>query len=165
MINPLDAVIVLVLVASAVVSLWRGFLREALSLAGWVAAVWVALRFSPLLAVQLETWVSHSGARALVAALLVFVATLFTAALVNHWLVRLVRASGLSGTDRALGVLFGLVRGGVIVVLLLVAGRLLALDQASWWALSRLRPYFETLSAWLLQYLPQGVDPLVPLGG
>ncbi len=164
MINPLDAVIIVLIAASAVVSLWRGFLREALSLAGWVAAVWVALRFSPLLADQLS-WVSHSGARTLLAALLSFVATLFTAALISHAVVRLVRASGLSGTDRALGVLFGLVRGGVIVVLLLVAGHLLALDQAPWWALSRLRPYFEGLSAWLLQYLPQGIEARLLLGG
>jgi len=50
MINPLDAAIVLAFAVSALMGLWRGFLREALALAGWVAAAWAALTFTPLLA-------------------------------------------------------------------------------------------------------------------
>ncbi len=158
MINPLDAAIVVILAASALVSLWRGFLREALSLAGWVLAAWVAFTYTAALDARLAGWVGVPGVRTVVAFLILFVATLFTVALVNFWLTRLVHSIGLSGPDRALGVLFGLLRGGVVVVLLLVLGRVLALDQAPWWQASRLRPWFQALAQWLVDRLPEGLN-------
>ena len=154
MINPLDAAIVLAFAVSALMGLWRGFLREALALAGWVAAAWVALTFTPALEGHLAPYVSVPTARAVLAFVLLFVATLFTVALVARALGALLRAIGLGGVDRAVGGLFGLARGVVVVVVMLVLGRMLGLDQAPWWQASRLREPFQGLVHWALQYLP-----------
>ncbi len=154
MINPLDAAIVLAFLISALAGLWRGFLREALALAGWVAAAWVALTFTPALDARLAPYVSVPAARSVLAFVLLFVATLFTVTLMARALGALLRAVGLGGVDRAVGGLFGLARGVVVVVVMLVLGRMLGLDQAPWWQASRLRGPFQGLVQWAVQYLP-----------
>ena len=93
---------------SALMSLLRGFVREALSLAGWVLALWVALTFTRELARGLPAGSTVPSVRLAVAFLGLFLAALLLTALVNFLAVHLVEKTGLSGPDRTLGVLFGL---------------------------------------------------------
>ncbi len=150
-----DIAIVATIAVSAVVSLWRGFLREVLSLAAWIAAFWVAFAFAGAAAKWFDGVVGVQSGRLLLGFLTLFVGTLLVAGVINLVIARLVAKTGLSGTDRMLGLLFGVGRGVVVVAVLVLAAGLVHLPQAPWWQDSFLLPPFERFAVWLVGLLPQ----------
>ncbi|NIR59643.1 MAG: CvpA family protein [Gammaproteobacteria bacterium] len=153
----IDYVILAVILVSALISLARGFVKESLSLATWVIAFWVALTLAPHLASLLASLIDAPSLRLIVAFAVLFLVTLVLGATVNQLMSGLVKRTGLSGTDRAVGVFFGLARGVVIVALLVLVGSFTALPQDPWWEDSRLIPYFHHMALWLQGFLPQDV--------
>ena len=83
--------------------------------------------------------------------------TLVISALVTRLISMLVTKTGLSGTDRSLGVVFGLIRGGTIITLAVILGLILELSTAEWWRESLLIPYFEQWALWAQQFLPESM--------
>ncbi len=152
--NWLDFFIIGVIAISTIISLFRGFTKEAISLASWVIAFWVALGFSAELAAELEGWIHSPTARLAAAFALLFVVTVILGGVVNFLVSQLVEKTGLSGTDRALGAVFGLVRGVLIVVVLTLLAGLTTLPKEHWWQQSALIGGFEDGALWLRQYIP-----------
>lgn len=139
---------------SLLVSLWRGFVKEALSLITWIAAFLVALNFSDLLADRLTPWIELPSMRAAAAIAGLFIVVLIVGGLINFLIGELVKKTGLSGTDRVLGTVFGVARGVIIVGVLVMLAGLTALPQDPWWQDSALLPHFERLALWLADFLP-----------
>jgi membrane protein required for colicin V production len=142
---------------SVVISLVRGFVREALSLAAWVLAFWVSLTFTREVAEFLPASVNPPSVRLVVAFLVLFFATLLTAALVNFLAVQLVEKTGISGTDRLLGAAFGFARAVVIVAILVLLAGFTAVPQDPWWRESTLVPHFQHLAVWIRGFLPPDI--------
>lgn len=142
---------------SALVSVVRGFVREALSLAGWAAAIWVSLSFMEDVARPLAAYISAPSVRRGIAFFALFVATLIVTALVNLLAGKLVERSGLTATDRALGVVFGLARGAAIVVALVLLAGLTALPRDPWWHESALLGHFQVLALQARAILPNEI--------
>lgn len=143
MFNWADWAIIAILAISSLISLKRGFVKEALSLAIWIVALAIASLFSPKLAPVIAVYIETPSLQQMVAFASLFVATLLIGGAVNYLLSTLIKATGLSGTDRMLGVLFGLVRGLIIVmVILLYTPKLIPLNEDSWWQQSTLIPQF-----------------------
>lgn len=141
--NIADWMIVAVVSISAIVSLVRGFVREALSLFAWCAAFASAMMFHGPVAHWLEGVMATPSLRFISAWLGVFLAVLLGLGLINFVISRLIRASGLSGTDRFLGSLFGVARGLIVVLAaLIVVPNVLPLKQDAWWRESSLIPHF-----------------------
>jgi membrane protein required for colicin V production len=145
--NLADAVILFIIAVSALLSVRRGFAREAFSLATWVAAFLVARLFGPGLEVMLEPSIETPSVRLATAFGILFAATLVVGALVNHLLGELVRVTGLTSTDRLLGMVFGAVRGMVLVVVIVVFTRGM-FSQDPWWRESVLIPQFAMMEDW-----------------
>lgn len=152
--NGLDWTIVAVIVVSGTISIVRGFVKESVSLATWVLAFWIAAVFAHKLAVLLPPSLDGETVRWVVSAVALFMATLLVGGLTNFLLSTLVEKTGLSGTDRALGVVFGVLRGVVIVALLLQVGGATALHGEDLWQQSRLRGHFAPVSDWLRSHYP-----------
>ncbi len=146
--NWADWVILAVIVVSSLISLKRGFVKEALSLATWIAAFVVARLFTDNMSALLAGYIDTPSARVVAAFVLLFVATLFAGALINNLIGLLVRATGLSGTDRVLGMVFGIARGGVLVVVLVALLGLTPVIQDRWWQQSTLIPHFAVMEEW-----------------
>ncbi len=143
MLNWADWGIIGILAISCLISVKRGFVKEALSLVIWLLALVIASFFSPKLAPLLSAYIDAPSLRQMVAFAILFVATLITGGAVNYLLSTLIKATGLSGTDRMLGVLFGLVRGGIIImVILLYLPSLIPVNEDAWWQESALIPQF-----------------------
>ena len=160
--NWVDCAILAVIVLSAVISLFRGFMREALSLIGWIAAVWIGLTFSRFLAPSLSGLISVPSLRLAAAFMLLFVATLLFAAVVNYLVAKLVQKTGLGGSDRMLGVAFGAARGVVIVAVLVLLAELTTVPQDPWWRDSVLLKHFEVLAAGIRDVLPTDLAAYFP---
>lgn len=142
---------------SALISLLRGFVREAISLATLLIAFWVATQFSAHVGEMLSGKISVPSVRIGVAFGLLFVLTLFAGGLVNYLAGLLVRKTGLSGTDRMLGLVFGILRGGAIVTLLVLAAGLTPLPKDPWWHESQFIKHFQVPAVWLLGHLPPDI--------
>ena len=149
-----DYIIIGVIGLSALISLIRGFVREALSLAVWVLAFFVAWTFFRELAQHL-TWFSLPSVRLGVALAIPFLTTLLVGGLVNYLVGQLVDKTGLTGTDRLIGMLFGAARGVLLVTLLILLAGLTPLPNDPWWNESQLIGYFQELALWLKTLLPE----------
>lgn len=152
-----DILIIAVIAVSAIISLIRGFIQEALSLATWVAAFALAWFFFRPLAVQLEPWIDVSSLRLGVAYGIIVLVVLLLGVLVNHFMKALVDGTGLSGTDRLIGIFFGVARGAVVVAILVLLAGLTPFPQDGWWTESRLIPYFQEMAVWMKAYLPSDI--------
>ncbi|RLQ22887.1 CvpA family protein [Seongchinamella sediminis] len=145
-----DWVIIVVLSVSTLLSLWRGFVREALSLLAWVAAFIVAHLFVDQLALQLSSLIANVTGRYVAAYAILFVSTLVVFTLVVKVATSLVRAAGLSFLDRVLGTIFGFARG---VILILVAAyvikQLIPAQNQQWLHQSVLMPHLTMLADWV----------------
>jgi membrane protein required for colicin V production len=129
-----DWILVAVLLVSMMVGLWRGLVYEVLSLAGWLASFFLA-QWLAADAVAFLPFAKEAAAQVqfAVAFALVFVASLFAAGLLSWVVKKLVETVGLRPVDRALGGIFGLARGVVLLLALTVVLQLLGLSQEDWW--------------------------------
>ncbi|WP_133646667.1 CvpA family protein [Paraburkholderia flava] len=153
MFTAFDYAVMAVIGLSALRGTWRGFLSEIFGLIGWVAAFFIACRFVGYVVPWIPaTWPGGALTQWLIAFAAIVVGVVLVAGVLNALLSRIVQASGLSGVDRSLGLLFGLVRGVVLVLLLVALSGLTELPQQEFWRNALLRPYAE-----------QGVRELRPL--
>ncbi|MDH5180640.1 MAG: CvpA family protein [Gammaproteobacteria bacterium] len=152
-----DFIIIGIIILSAIVSSIRGFVREALSLAGWVVAFWVALTFSGGLSLLFERSITDPVLRLIASFLLLFVATLIVASIVSYFSIQLVERSGMTRADRSIGVVFGVLRGILIVTAMVMFSGLTPFPQTPSWDNSFLLYYFEGLAVWLRDLMPADV--------
>jgi membrane protein required for colicin V production len=152
-----DYFLLAIITISALLSLWRGFVREALSLASWIVALWVAILFFERLGGWLARWIDTPSISDVVAFTILFVSTVVLGGLVNLLAGQLVARTGLTATDRALGMVFGIARGVVIVAVLVLLAGLTTLPEDPWWSESLLLRHFQDLALWLRSFLPPDV--------
>ncbi|MBD3649332.1 MAG: CvpA family protein [Pseudomonadales bacterium] len=144
-----DWIIIGIFVVSSLVSIKRGFVKEALSLATWIAALIVGRLFAAQLSTLLVDYIDTPSVRLGVAFAVLFAATLIVGAMVNHLMGEFVKMTGLSGTDRVFGMVFGVARGGVIVLVLVLILHPTPVAEDPWWQESLLIPQFLEVVEWL----------------
>ena len=138
-----DYGVIAILVASLALGLWRGLVGEVLSLVAWVLAILAAWQFGPDIGAP-RTAIADPAFRLMAGYALVLFAVLGGLALVKLALRGLLKALGLSAADRLLGVLFGLARGVLIVLILVAAGGMTSAPKQEWWAKAQFSPPLET---------------------
>lgn len=143
-----DWAIIAVIAVSSLISLKRGFVKEALSLLTWIIAGIVAWTFGGALSQHLSEFIALPSARVIAACAILFIATLMVGALVNFLIGELVRVTGLDSTDRLLGMVFGAARGALLVVVLVGLLSLAPVQQDPWWQQSSLLPHFLMVADW-----------------
>lgn len=147
--NWADWVLIGIIGISCLISIKRGFFKEAISLGIWVLAFFVAVSFHEQLAALLQSAIPTVSVRYLAAFGILFGATLIVGSMVNYLFSELVKMTGLTGTDRTLGVVFGLARGVIVVMALLIfLPMLVPVGQDTWWNESVLIPQFLLMETW-----------------
>ncbi|MEO5336726.1 MAG: CvpA family protein [Magnetospirillum sp. WYHS-4] len=116
-VNVVDIVVGIVLLISALLAYSRGFVHETLSVAGWVGAIFATIWGFPLLRPYARGLIPKEMVADIAAGTLIFVVSLFALSILTHLLSSRIRHSALGALDRALGFLFGLVRGAILVAL------------------------------------------------
>ncbi|CAG8865406.1 hypothetical protein PS627_01315 [Pseudomonas fluorescens] len=148
-----DWAIIAIIAVSALISLKRGFVKEALSLLIWIVAGAVAWMFGGSLSQYLESYIQTPSARVIAGCTILFVATLLVGAMINFLVGELIRVTGLSGTDRFLGMAFGAARGALLVVVGVGLLSLGPVQQDPWWQESRLLPQFLLVADWSKNFI------------
>jgi membrane protein required for colicin V production len=148
--NAVDWIIIVVLSLSTLLSLWRGFVREALSLLGWVAAFVAANLFGEPLASSLAGWIDNITGRYVAAYVILFAGTLVLFSVIVRLAVALVSVTGLTVLDRLLGTVFGFARGVILIlVCVFVLQHLLKPQDLQWLHQSLLVPHLNMLAQWV----------------
>lgn len=149
-----DYVILGIVAISILVGAIRGFIKEAFSLAVWAAAFLVAFQYSGALALELESHIELPSARTALAFAGLFLVVLLIGGLLTFLIGKLVEKTGLSGTDRLLGGVFGSIRGLFLVMALMLVAGLTPVPQDPWWQNSRSIQSLLPLAEWSAQFLP-----------
>lgn len=154
--TPFDYAVIAILLISIIVSVLRGLVREILSLIGWVAAFVVASLFAADFAPALSVLPSPL-LRVAVAFMLILIAMALAMAVVNWGLMKAIETAGLQLADRGLGGLFGLARGIVIVLALVLVAGMTPLPRMAFWKEALFSPLAETAVTTLRPWLPDSV--------
>lgn len=149
-----DIAILAVIALSAVIGFFRGFLREAIGLATWILAFYLAFIGAETGAIFLARWISVESARLAVAFGVIFIGVLIVGAIINYILGRLVSQTGFAGTDRALGGAFGVLRGIAVLVLLVLLAGVTPVPRDAWWQQSIFIGHLEAGALWARNFLP-----------
>jgi len=159
-----DYAILGIVALSAVIGLFRGFTREAIGLATWILAFFVAYKLAEPVAVLLEEFISARSVRLAAAFGALFIVVLIIGAIVNYTVSKLVNKTGFAGTDRALGSIFGVLRGiGVLIILVLLAG-VTAVPKDAWWEESIFIGRLEEGAIWVRDWLPTDLAEEIEFG-
>ncbi|VVD82793.1 CvpA family protein [Pandoraea fibrosis] len=154
-----DYAAIAILVGSMLLGMLRGLVRELFNLVGWVVAFFVARAFGPTVAHWLPADLPGGEmTQGALGFLLVLIAVVFGAGIVSALVGRMTDMIGLRPADRGLGMLFGIVRGVLLLMLLMVAAKLTALPQQPVWEHSLVRPWVEAGLDRLMPYLPEPVQ-------
>jgi membrane protein required for colicin V production len=144
--NIADYVVIAAVVLSAIVGAVRGFLREAIALAAWIVALFVAWHFSDMVEPHLGGLLAASDVRPWAARVIIVALILLFGAGLGAIMAHYVRLSIFSGMDRFLGLLFGAARGFVLLGVFVILGQLLKLNGEAWWRHSMLLPYGHSVA-------------------
>lgn len=119
-----DAVILVILTLSILTGLFRGFLKELIALFVWIAAIWLGFKYADYAGSFLGSYVHDAMARHAVGFIIIILGVIILGSIINALLSFILKNTGLSGTDRLLGIIFGFVRGVFIVALIILAVRI-----------------------------------------
>lgn len=157
-----DIVIAAIVVASAALGFMRGFVKEAVSIAALLVAIWAALNFGAEVGGISEDWLNGSELQMWFGRMLVFVVVIALGGIVGWGLSKLVGLSMLSVTDKAFGLVFGFFRGVVLVAVCVMAGQFANLHFEEWWQDSLFMPYIDQVADWIRVMAPKGVELMDP---
>lgn len=154
-----DVLILLVLLGSTLIGALRGFIREAVSLAFWILAIWAAWKLGPVIEPHLGGLLANPTIAPWVGRLVMLVLVLLVGWVVGMLLSYFTRSLGLGSVDRVIGLFFGIVRGMVLVGLMVIGAELLHMNDEDWWGRSKLVPYGETVGDWLRAMVGEKGEP------
>jgi membrane protein required for colicin V production len=158
----IDILIAAAILVSVVVGIFRGFVKEAISIAALLVAIWAALYFGPEAGDISENWFKSEELQMWFGRVLVFLVILSLGGLLGWGISKLVRLSVLSGMDRLLGAVFGVARGILLVAVAIIGAQFAGFDNDNWWLQSKLIPHFEVVADWIKIMAPEGLDLITP---
>ena len=158
-----DVLIALIVLGSTLLGFLRGFVREAVSLAFWILAIWAAWKFGPTVEPHLGGLLADPRVAPWIGRLVILVLVLLVGWTIGMLLSYFARSAGLGPLDRAIGLLFGIARGMVLMGLMIIGGELLHLNQEEWWGRAKLVPYGEAVGDWLRAMVGERGEPWAKL--
>jgi membrane protein required for colicin V production len=149
-----DIVIIVAALASVVVGLFRGLVKEAISIASLLVAIWAAMRLGPAAGGWLGGTIDSTEVQLWAGRFLIFVVVLIAGAIAGWVLSKIVHF------DRALGGFFGLMRALLFVGVFVLAGRYTGFDTEPWWLQSEFIPLGEQIADWIIEMAPRSMELL-----
>lgn len=155
--NSFDYTVLIIIGVSIVVSMMRGAIRELLSIAGWIAAFYVAKSYSMQLVTLLPLTIPTQQLRVLAAFIILFLGVLLVVNLLSIALSSLINKIGLSWLNRFFGAFLGFAKGLIIVCVVVFLAGLTSIPQDARWTNAMFSSPLEALIKSVLPWLPQTV--------
>lgn len=152
-----DYVFLGILGLSAALGMWRGLVSEIMAVLAWVLALLAAWHYNEQAALVFTGLIAEPLWRQVAGGALVVVGVLILAALARYLLRQLLRAAGLGATDRFFGALFGIARGLLVALVVVLIGGLAGLSREAWWTQALFSPPLETAVIAAKPWLPEVV--------
>ena len=149
-----DYVVIGIVALSLLFGLWRGVVGEIIALVAWVLAIFTAVEFGALVGTSVFAGMSDPALRTLAGCVVIFIGVLVVMALFRMLVKSMVKALGLSVSDRILGMLFGLVRGVLVCMVLVGLGGMTSAPTQTWWRQAMLAAPLETAVLATKPWLP-----------
>jgi len=157
-VNWVDFVIIGIIAISVIVSFFRGFLREALSLLVWGLAIYFSLVYYSALEPLLPSGYGlPSTVRLVLSGIAILLGVLIVGGIFTWIIGSLFDKTGMSGTDRVVGILFGGLRGVILVVIIVLIISFLPFKNEPWWTQSKIVPHFTEMAEWVKVRLPDEI--------
>ena len=151
----IDITLIVFVAISVLIGIYRGFVKEILSVAAWVLAALVAYRYGEAASQYIKPYINQEPLDLAIAYVAVFLIALIAFSVISHIISQIFSSSGMSGFDRILGGVFGILRAAIIIGVLIIVGRYMAMDQQQWWIDSGYMSHFEPLVEWLQGFIPE----------
>ncbi len=158
----IDFLLVAIVLISCIIGVMRGLVRELISLIAWIVGLWCAWRFAYLVEPSLGGILADRPVSLWVARGLILVAILVVGSVVGALVGYIIRHSALSWLDRSLGILFGLIRGLVILGLVAIVGSVFKLTDGAGWHDASLTSYAETIGNGIKSFVDDAGQSLKP---
>jgi len=152
-----DLIAVVAIAISVGFGIWRGVVREVLTLLSWILAFWLAKLFAAVVAGWLPASWSHQGLRIAIGFIAVMLVSVVVLSLMSMLIVHLVKVAGLTTSDRMLGAVFGLLRGLLIVVILVLLGGMTSEPREPYWRNALFSKPLQKMAAWAKPWLPEDI--------
>jgi membrane protein required for colicin V production len=149
-----DYVVIGIVAISLALGLWRGVVGEMIAIVAWIAAVMGALEFGTAIGQAVFAGIADPAMRALAGCTFIFVGILVAMSLIRLVVRQMIKALGMSLSDRLLGMVFGFARGVLVVLVLVAAGGMTSAPQQAWWQEASLAPPLETAVLAVMPLLP-----------
>jgi len=157
-----DIIIIFAALGSLVIGFLRGIVREAIAIASLFIAIWAAMNLGPHAGSWFEGARGSTEMHLWAGRALIFIVILAVGALAGWGISKIVRLSGLTGIDRALGGFFGLIRAVLLLGLFVLTGRYAGFPDEDWWHDSQIIPVGDKVADWISVMAPKGLDLLQP---
>jgi membrane protein required for colicin V production len=163
--NAFDYLMIVVLVAFTITGAIRGFVLEVLSLVLWPVAALIAWVFADQAAVFFQSFVSDPQLRVVAAFAAVFLVAFILGTIVVYFIHRALPLRGmLRKPNVLLGALIGVLRGGIVILIVFLVAGITSLPQRSWWQQSLLAPYFQKAAVAVSTYIPRDIARHIRFG-
>lgn len=157
--NFIDYLILAILLLSLFLGYFRGFLGEAISLISWLGGLWLAWHYAHLVEPHLGGLIAEPPLSTWAARAMLLLAVLVTGWIISGIVSYFATQSGISlMLDRLLGILFGTIRGMVLVAIIVMLGKQVRLDRTDWWQDSRFMPIAAEVSGWVKGFADSAVS-------
>src|SRR3990167_6822851 len=160
--NWVDLLILGVIALSMLTGIMRGFIKELIAICVWAAAIWTAFHCTPLVDPWLVVYIKDATLRKIVDVVVIVVSVLIIGGLLSTFIGLVLKNSGLSATDRILGLIFGFVRGVVIIALVMVALMIADVPYQQYSKNSQLYSKFNPLTNLLYLQLKKIINTINP---
>jgi membrane protein required for colicin V production len=157
----IDFLILGIVAASMLIGYFRGFFPEVVAVATWVIAALGSVHFSDLVQPHIAGKMGSATVEMWTARAIMFVLFMVVGGLLGQLVSLVVDKAGLSGTDKTLGLAFGLIRGAVVVGVLVIFAQLIGFQKDAWWSQSKLIPYGEGMANGIRSFLPEQISKYI----
>lgn len=155
-----DLILAVIFLVSILIGVFRGFIREALSITSWILAIWLGITFCEPAGDFIASYFSipADGFRAAAGFALVFIGTLFGFSIISYVITKILVQGPIKSTDRVLGIGFGIARAIAIIVAFFLVARGMGFENSGWWNNSKYLGYFEPMANYVETLLPENLQ-------
>ena len=155
-----DIAILSIIGVSVVTGLFRGAVKEVMALSIWGLALWIASHYAHLLTQYLQPYIQQTELRGIVAFLILALIILFAGGLLNTAMAFIIVRSGLSATDRLLGMIFGWGRGVILIALMMMVAQMTGFADKHYVKSSKFYPQFQPVVHWMIGFVPTWLEKI-----